>query len=105
MRKGGENLTCFAFARSKGGEFSYLPAMSGSGEDRMGEANRRKKIVKVRKISYGGKSYMVNMETLEVYDYESYQITKKQKGAVPVVIGTIVTIKTGKGEKKIIKFY
>ena len=61
--------------------------------------------MKVRKITYGGKPYMVNMETLEVYDYESYQVAKGQTEAVPVVVGAIVTVPTSKGKKKIIKFY
>jgi hypothetical protein len=105
MRTGGEDLTCFAFARSKGGEFAYMPTMTGGDDDDIGQANKRKKKVKVRKITYGGKKYMVNMETNEVYDYESYQITKGQTEAVPVTVGTIVTVSTAKGKKKIIKFY
>jgi len=105
MRKGGENLTCFAFARSKGGEFAYLPAIAGGSDDNVGRANKRAKVVKVRKITYGGKPYMVNMETNEVYDYESYQVAKGQAEAVPVIVGAVVTVSTDKGKKKIIKFY
>lgn len=105
MRHGSENLTCFAFAKSKSGEFAYLPALTGGDDDNIGRANQKKKKVKVRKITYGQHQYMVNMETNEVYDFESYQITKKQKGAVPVVVGQIVTVTTDKGDKKIIKFH
>ena len=105
MRKGGENLTCFAFARSKGGDFAYLPALTGGSDDDVGRANKREKTVRVRKITYGGKPYIVNMETNEVYDYESYQVAKGQTEAVPVVVGAVVTVPTSKGEKKIIKFY
>ena len=71
----------------------------------MGRANKREKTVRVRKITYGGKPYIVNMETLEVYDYESYQVAKGQTEAVPVVVGAVVTVPTSKGGKKLIKFY
>ena len=103
MRKGGENLTCFAFPKSKGDTFAYLPALSGGDDDDIGQANKQKKQVKVRRITYGTKKYMLNMETKEVYDLESYEITKMQEDAAPIVVGkVVVNPQTG---KQIIQFY
>ena len=75
----------------------------GGDDDDIGQANKQKKQVKVRRITYGTKKYMLNMETMEVYDLESYEITKMQEDAVPIVVGkVVVNSQTG---KQIIQFY
>ena len=90
VRKGGENITCFAFAQAKGGQYAYTPALTGGDDDNIDQINKIKKQVKVREITYGGKKYMLNKDTNEIYDFESYQITKTQEGAVPIIVGDMV---------------
>ena len=41
----------------------------------------------------GVAKYMLNMDTMEVYDMESYEFTKKNPEAFPVVIGKLITDK------------
>ena len=60
VRKGGENITCFAFAQAKGGQYAYTPALTGGDDDNIDQINKIKKQVKVREITYGGNKYMLN---------------------------------------------
>lgn len=102
MRQGGENLTCFAFTKPKAGKYAYIPELTGGDDDDIGQANKIKKTVKVVKIKYAGKDYIYNPETQEVYDLESYEITKTQPGAVPIVVGMVIV--DPKTNKRIIRF-
>ena len=99
IRRGGENLTCFAFAKAKGGEYSYFPTLTGGADDDISQINKVEKQVKVAQITYGGTKYILNTETNEVYDFESYEITKSQKGAVPLIVGDVIIDSTTKQKK------
>ena len=87
---GGNNLTCFAFTDASPEAFAYKPSLTGGDDDDVAAANRRERKVKIRTFNHGGKKYAYNPKDNEVYDFESYQITKTQKGAKPIVVGKIV---------------
>ena len=90
VRTGGNNLTCFAFTDASPEAFAYKPSLTGGDDDDVAAANRRERKVKIRTFNHGGKKYAYNPKDNEVYDFESYQITKTQKGAKPIVVGKIV---------------
>ena len=100
VRSGSDNLTCFAFTDPSPKSFAYKPALTGGDDDDIARANQKERKVKIRIFTYGGKQYAYNSKDNEVYDYESYQITKKQMGAKPIVVGKIVS----KDGKKIVEF-
>ena len=100
VRTGGDNLTCFAFTDPAAETFANKPALTGGDDDDLARANQKERKVKIRIITYGNKKYAYNKKDNEVYDYESYQITKKQRGAKPIVVGKIVD----KDKKKIVEF-
>ena len=100
VRTGGDNLTCFAFTDPAAATFAYKPALTGGDDDDLARANQKERKVKIHIITYGNKKYAYNKKDNEVYDYESYQITKKQRGAKPIVVGKIVD----KDKKKIVEF-
>jgi len=100
VRAGGDNLTCFAFTDPSPEAFAYKPALTGGDDDDLARANQKERKVTIRIITFGGKKYAYNKKDNEVYDFESYQITKNQRGTKPIVVGKIVE----KEGKKVVGF-
>jgi len=86
--KDNENLVCFGFGKIESNQFSSYPSFEN---DRSTKEGLDVETVKwtARKITEDGIDYALNEQTMEVYDYESYQ-RAKELGAELVLIGKLV---------------
>ena len=89
---GKEKLKCFTFGTANPNTFSYLPSLSAEEDDTMAEKNIvAKNIEAVELIIPKIGKCVLNTETDEVYDYDSYMKKK------PIPIGRLITVN---GKKK-----
>ena len=89
---GKEKLKCFTFGTATPNTFSYLPSLSAEEDDKMADKNVvAKNIEAVELIIPKIGKCVLNTETDEVYDYDSYM--KRD----PIIIGRLITVN---GKKK-----
>ena len=91
--KGDENLVCYGFGKVESNQFSSYPNFETDRGAKEGLDVQRVKWT-ARKITQDGIDYALNEDTMEVYDYESYQ-KAKEFGTELVLIGKLVK-KSGK---------
>jgi len=93
-----ENLVCFGFGKIESNQFSSYPSFEN---DRSTKEGLDVKTVRwtARRITEDGIDYALNENTMEVYDYESYQ-RAKELGADLILIGKLEKVK---GKYKIIR--
>jgi len=94
--KGDENLVCYGFGKVESNQFSSYPSFETDKGAKEGLDVQRVKWI-ARKITQDGIDYALNEDTMEVYDYESYQ-KAKEFGTELVLVGKLVK----KGGKYII---
>ena len=91
--KGDENLVCYGFGKVESNQFSSYPNFETDRGAKEGLDVQRVKWT-ARKITQDGTEYALNEDTMEVYDYESYQ-KAKEFGTDLVLVGKLVK-KSGK---------
>lgn len=91
--KGDENLVCYGFGKVESNQFSSYPNFETDRGAKEGLDVQRVKWT-ARKITQDGIDYALNEDTMEVYDYESYQ-KAKEFGTDLVLVGKLVK-KSGK---------
>jgi hypothetical protein len=86
--KDNENLVCFGFGKVESNQFSSYPSFEN---DRSTKEGLDVQTIKweAREIKEDGIKYALNEDTMEVYDFESYQ-RAKEFGAELVLIGKLV---------------
>jgi hypothetical protein len=86
--KDNENLVCFGFGKIESNQFSSYPSFEN---DRSAKEGLDVETIKweAREIKEDGIKYALNEETMEVYDYESYQ-RAKEFGTELVLVGKLV---------------
>ena len=100
--KNSENIQCFAFSGDIGpNKFSYQPSIEGGDDDDITNINQRKVVHETRYIRYKNKQYVWNKNTNELYDFESFEATKNQENANPLVVGKLFV----NGTKKRIQLF
>lgn len=95
-----EPVKCVSFSSTAPPDsYSYHPNLRYEASDREAAVAQETKTAKVVQIEYpakSGKYYALNMETLDVYDLDSFRVSQK-KGGRPVMIGKMIE-KYGKNE-------
>ena len=85
---GDENLVCYGFGKVESNQFSSYPSFETDKGAKEGLDIQRIQW-NARKISQDGIDYALNEDTMDVYDYESYQ-KAKEFGSDLVLIGKLV---------------
>lgn len=90
---GDESLVCYGFGKVESNQYSSYPSFE---EDKGAKEGLDVQNIKwtAQKITQDGKDYALNRETMEVYDYDSYQ-KALEFGSEPLLIGKLVR-KSGK---------
>jgi hypothetical protein len=86
--KDNENLVCFGFGKVESNQFSSYPSFEN---DRSTKEGLDVQTIKweAREIKEDGIKYALNEDTMEVYDFESYQ-RAKEHGTELVLVGKLV---------------
>ena len=85
---GDESLVCYGFGKVESNQYSSYPSFEEDKGAKEGLDVRKIKWT-AQKITQDGKDYALNRETMEVYDYESYQ-KALEFGSEPLLIGKLV---------------
>jgi len=86
-----ENLVCYGFGKVESNQFISYPSFDRDREEKTGldvETVRWKAI----KVTIAGIEYALNEDTMELYDFESYQ-RSAQSGVAPILIGRLINKK------------
>ena len=86
-----ENLVCYGFGKVESNQFISYPSFDRDREEKTGldvETVRWKAI----KVTIAGIEYALNEDTMELYDFESYQ-RSVQSGVSPILIGRLINKK------------
>jgi hypothetical protein len=86
--KDNENLVCFGFGKIESNQFSSYPSFENDRSTKEGLDVRTIKW-EAREIKEDGVKYALNENTMEVYDFESYQ-RAKEFGTELVLVGKLV---------------
>ena len=86
--KDNENLVCFGFGKIESNQFASYPSFENDRSTKEGLDVRTIKW-EAREIKEDGIKYALNENTMEVYDFESYQ-RAKEFGAELVLVGKLV---------------
>ena len=86
--KGDENLVCYGFGKVESNQFSSYPNFETDRGAKEGLDVQQVRWL-ARKITQDGTDYALNEDTMEVYDYESYQ-KAKEFGTDLVLVGKLV---------------
>jgi len=86
--KDNENLVCFGFGKIESNQFASYPSFENDRSTKEGLDVRAIKW-EAREIKDDGVKYALNEQTMEVYDFESYQ-RAKEFGAELVLVGKLV---------------
>jgi hypothetical protein len=86
--KDNENLVCFGFGKIESNQFASYPSFENDRSTKEGLDVRAIKW-EAREIKEDGVKYALNEQTMEVYDFESYQ-RAKEFGAELVLVGKLV---------------
>jgi len=86
--KDNENLVCFGFGKIESNQFASYPSFENDRSTKEGLDVRTIKW-EAREIKEDGVKYALNEQTMEVYDFESYQ-RAKEFGAELVLVGKLV---------------
>ena len=92
--KDNENLVCFGFGKIESNQFSSYPSFENDRSTKEGLDVEKIKW-KAREIKEDGVKYALNENTMEVYDFESYQ-KAVELGTDLVLVGKLVKDKQGK---------
>jgi hypothetical protein len=90
-----EPLVCYGFGKIESNQFGSHPSFE---QDRGEKKDLNVKTIswQARKFAYKGKDYALNEDTNEVFDYDSYLLSR-ESGAELVLLGHLV--RSGKGYK------
>jgi hypothetical protein len=91
--KGDENLVCYGFGKVESNQFSSYPSFEGDKGSKEGLDVQRVQWT-AQKITQNGVDYALNRDTMEVYDYNSYQ--NANKGTNPLILVGKLVKKAGK---------
>ena len=86
--KDNENLVCFGFGKIESNQFASYPSFENDRSTKEGLDVRTIKW-EAREIKEDGVKYALNENTMEIYDFESYQ-RAKEFGAELVLVGKLV---------------
>ena len=97
-----EGLVCLSFGQSDANYFSYNPNYSQDQNDTIAELNVEKVDWEGRKFDWeDGKSYVLRLDTKQVYDYDSVIQAKQIPGVKPLLLGKLV--KRGRDDVEFIR--
>ena len=85
---GDENLVCYGFGKVESNQFSSYPSFEQDKGVKEGLDVQQVRWV-AQKITQDGVDYALNKDTMDVYDYESYQ-KALEFGSEPLLIGKLV---------------
>jgi hypothetical protein len=83
-----EKLVCYSFGNPDTEQFSMYPSLDKEESDDVAKINMTKIKWKGKLVTINGKKYVLNQETMEVYDYKSYELALVN-GNNPILIGKL----------------
>ena len=89
-----EPLACYTFGNASPDKFSYVPSLNEEENDSVSKINKVKKTFKVSYATIKGVKYVLNKETDELYDLESYINNTKDPRIVPRKVGNLIEGRT-----------
>ena len=89
-----EPLACYTFGNASPDKFSYVPSLNEEENDSVSKINKVKKTFKVSYATIKGVKYVLNKETDELYDLESYINSTKDPRIVPRKVGNLIEGRT-----------
>ena len=69
-----EQLKCYTFGSDDPSKFAYLPAYEDEDPDVVAEQNQAKITLELQEINLGKNKYALDKETMNLYDFNSYQL-------------------------------
>ena len=87
-----EQLKCYTFGSDDPSKFAYLPAYEDEDPDVVAEQNQAKITLELKEINLGKNKYALDKETMNLYDFNSYQLGN------PILIGKLQV--TGSGSER-----
>jgi hypothetical protein len=90
-----EPLVCYNYGTVTSNHFGSVPSFENDRGKK--EAKLNKKVIQweAEEITYRGKKYAVNRDTNEIFDYDSYLLSR-DSGGEPILVGHIETDAAGK---------
>ena len=88
-----ESVACYSFGNIKSNDFGSIPNIEIDKSDKK-ELNLKEVMWTAQKITFKGTHYALNFKTKEVFDFESYNAAKEDRGDL-ILVGTL-TLKDGK---------
>jgi hypothetical protein len=85
---GDENLVCYGFGKVESNQYASYPSFEEDKGSKEGLDVKRVKWI-AQKITQDGTDYALNKDTMDVYDYESYQ-KALEFGSEPLLIGKLI---------------
>jgi hypothetical protein len=86
-----ENLVCYGFGKVESNQFISYPSFDRDREEKTG-LDVETIMWKAIKVTIAGIDYALNEDTMELYDFESYQ-RSAQSGVSPILIGRLINKK------------
>ena len=90
-----EPLVCYNYGVVTSNEFGSVPSFENDRGKKQAKLNKRVVQWEAEELTYRGKKYAVNRRTNEIFDYDSYLLSR-ESGAEPVLVGHIETNSAGK---------
>ena len=90
-----EPLVCYNYGVVSSNEFGSVPSFENDRGKKQAKLNKKVVQWEAEELTYRGKKYAVNRTTNEIFDYDSYLLSR-ESGAEPVLVGHIETNSAGK---------
>jgi hypothetical protein len=83
-----EPLVCYNYGVITSNEFGSVPSFENDRGKKQAKLNKRVVQWEAEELTYRGKKFAVNRRTNEIFDYDSYLLSR-ESGAEPVLVGHI----------------
>jgi hypothetical protein len=90
-----EPLVCYNYGVVTSNEFGSVPSFENDRGKKQAKLNKKVVQWEAEELTYRGKKYAVNRATNEIFDYDSYLLSR-ESGAEPILVGRIETNSAGK---------
>jgi len=90
-----EPLVCYNYGVVTSNEFGSVPSFENDRGKKQAKLNKKVVQWEAEELTYRGKKYAVNRATNEIFDYDSYLLSR-ESGAEPILVGHIETNSAGK---------
>ena len=90
-----EPLVCYNYGVVSSNEFGSVPSFENDRGKKQAKLNKRVVQWEAEELTYRGKKYAANRRTNEIFDYDSYLLSR-ESGAEPILVGNLEINSAGK---------